>query len=75
VEQLPPLDHENLAVAALLGGMFSTLSSFEVACVPIGDSNRYLVVDPSVAEQVWIWSKNGDELPVIISKLALSEGA
>lgn len=73
VEQLPPLDSENLAVAALLGGMFSTLSSREVACVPVGSSNRYLVVDPVVAERVWAWSKSGDSLGTIVSRLALAE--
>jgi hypothetical protein len=43
--------------------------------VPVGSSYRYLVVDPSVAERVWVWSKSGDDLPAIVSKLAMSEGA
>jgi hypothetical protein len=62
VDELPPLDEDNLAVAALLGGLFSTLSEQEVACVPIGDSNRYLMVDPQIAEYVWSWSKEGESL-------------
>ncbi len=75
VEQLPPLDQENLAVAALLGGLFSTLASREVACVPIGTTNRYIVVDPGVAERVWGWSKAGRELPAIVSRLAATEAS
>jgi hypothetical protein len=74
VEQIPPLDSENLAVAALLGGMFSTLSGSEVACVPVSNSKRYLVVDPAVAERVWAWSKSGDSVGTIVSRLTASEG-
>ena len=73
VQQIPPLDGENLAVAALLGGMFSALSGREVACVPIGSSKRYLVVDPMVAERVWAWSKSGETVGAIVSRLALAE--
>jgi hypothetical protein len=73
VDELPPLDEDNLAVAALLGGLFSTLSEQEVACVPIGDSNRYLMVDPQIAEYVWSWSKDGESLGQIISRLERTE--
>jgi hypothetical protein len=69
VDELPPLDEDNLAVAALLGGLFSTLSENEVACVPIGNSNHYLVVDPQIAEYVWGWSKDGESLGQIIARL------
>ena len=75
VEHIPPLDSENLAVAALLGGMFSTFSGSEVACVPVAASRRYLVVDSAVAERVWTWAKNGDGLGAIVSRLSSSEGA
>ena len=75
VEKLPPLDQENLAVAALLGGVLSTLCSREVACVPVATDNRYLVVDPSIAERVWAWFKGGNNLATIISKLAAPEGS
>lgn len=75
VDKLPPLDQENLAVAALLGGVLSTLCSREVACVPAGDDNRYLVVDPNIAERVWSWFKNGDSVAEIVSKLAIPEGS
>jgi hypothetical protein len=70
VEGLPPLDEDNLAVAALLGGIFSTLSGSEVACVPMVRTNKYLVVDPGIAETVWGWSKSGDNLATVVSKLS-----
>ena len=73
VDGLPPLDEDNLAVAALLGGMFSTLCSTEVACVPISHSTRYIMVDPRIAEQVWGWSKEGESLASISGKLAASQ--
>jgi membrane protein YqaA with SNARE-associated domain len=70
VEGLPPLDEDNLAVAALLGGLFSTLCTIEVACVPIARTARYMMVDPRIAEQVWTWAKEGESLAAIASKLA-----
>jgi hypothetical protein len=73
VQELPPLDRDNLAVAALLGGLFSTLCGQEVACVPIGASGKYIMVDPAVAEKVWGWSKGGDDLAAIVSKLESEE--
>lgn len=75
VDELPPLDADNLAVAALLGGMFSTLSEQEVACVPIGETNSYLMVDPQIAEYVWSWSKEGEPLGQIISRLEAAGSA
>ncbi|HEX7478241.1 MAG TPA: hypothetical protein VF331_10575 [Polyangiales bacterium] len=75
VEGLPPLDEDNLAVAALLGGMFSTLCAAEVACVPIARTTKYIMVDPRIAEQVWAWSKSGDSLATIASKLSSPEAA
>lgn len=73
VDGLPPLDEDNLAVAALLGGMFSTLSTTEVACVPLGRSSKYMMVDPRIAEQIWTWAKDGDTIPTISSKLAAAQ--
>lgn len=73
VEGLPPLDDDNLAVAALLGGMFSTLTGAEVACVPLARSSKYIMVDPRIAEQVWAWSKSGDSLATIASRLGSPE--
>lgn len=75
VEGTAPLDDEDLAIAALLGGLFSTLVGQEVACVPIGEGSRYLMVDPSIAEEVWSWSRAGEDLPGIVSRLAPSEAA
>ena len=72
VDALPPLDGDNLAVAALLGGLFSTLCGSEVACVPLARSSKYIMVDPSVAEQIWTWSKGGESLASIASKLAVT---
>ena len=69
VEGLPPLDEDNLAVAALLGGLFSTLCTTEVACVPLARTAKYMMVDPLVAERVWAWSKSGENLASIASKL------
>jgi hypothetical protein len=73
VDGLPPLDEDNLAVAALLGGLFSTLCSTEVACVPIGRTASYMMVDPRIAEQVWTWAKEGESLASISSKLAATQ--
>jgi hypothetical protein len=73
VDGLPPLDEDNLAVAALLGGMFSTLCATEVACVPISHSTRYVMVDPRIAEQIWAWSKEGESLASISSKLTATQ--
>ncbi len=70
VEGVPPLDDDNLAVAALLGGMFSTLCDTEVACVPLAEPTKYIMVEPSVAEQVWAWSKAGRALGEIIASLS-----
>ncbi len=70
----PDLDDDNLGVAALLGGIFSELAGREVACVPTDRQGRFVLVDPTVAEQVWSWSKGGDDLPAILGKLT-AEGA
>ena len=64
-----PLDSDHLACAALLGGLFSRLSGSEVACVPVTEAGRYLMVDPGIAERIWNWSREGDDLGVILSKL------
>ena len=73
VDGLPPLDEDNLALAALLGGMFSTLCKVEVACVPLSQSAQYLVVDPSIAEHIWAWSKSGESLSAIVGRLGRGE--
>ena len=68
VDQLPVLDDDHLGVAALLGGVFSVLASHEVACVPV-DHGRFVLVDPSIAEQVWLWSRDGQDVPSIVARL------
>jgi len=74
VTHLPALDEDQLGVAALLGGLVSALADAEVACVPVGQS-RFLVVDPSVAEQIWTWSREGADLPTLVAHLAAPEAA
>lgn len=74
VDNPPELDGENLGVAALLGGVFSALADAEVACAPLGGA-RYLVCDWTIAEQVWLWAKDGAEVGTIIDQLVLSEAS
>lgn len=66
----PALDDAHLGVAALLGGLFSALADRDVACVPVGSDGTFLLVDPSVAAQVWRWSRAGDAIPAIVARLA-----
>ncbi|MDH5491197.1 MAG: hypothetical protein OEY14_04535 [Myxococcales bacterium] len=68
VEDVPLLDEGQLALAALLGGLFSALSERDVACVPV-DGERFLIVSPTIAEQVWTWAAEGAELAAIIDSL------
>ena len=70
VDGLPPLDEHNLPVPALPGGLFPPLSKSEVACVPVARTSKYVMVDPSVAEQVWAWSKGGENLAAITARLS-----
>ena len=65
---LPSLDERQLAAAALLGGFASGLSGREVACVPVADQ-RFLVVDPTVADTVWKLARGGAKLPELVAKL------
>jgi hypothetical protein len=66
----PVLDAERLGLAALLGGMLTSLGGQDVACVPVTSGARFVVVHPGVAETVWGWAKEGLELSSIISRLA-----
>lgn len=70
LDGLPHLDADHLAVAALLGGLFSAMAKREVACVPIGQDGKFLLCDPQIAEQVWNWSRGGDDIGAIVSRLA-----
>jgi len=38
-------------------------------------TTKYMMVDPRIAEQVWTWSKSGDNLATIASKLSSPEAA
>lgn len=64
----PSLDTDRLGLAALLGGLLTSLGGRDVACVPVA-SNRFVVVHPSIAETVWGWAKEGAELGQIVSRL------
>lgn len=68
---LPELDADHLAIAALLGGLFSAIARHEVACVPVTTDGRFLLVDPHIAEQVWNWSRGGDDIPTIVGRLGV----
>jgi hypothetical protein len=65
----PELDEDHLGVAALLGGLFSEITGREVACVPTDRDGGFILVDPTVAEQVWAWSKSGDGVGAILQKM------
>ncbi len=65
----PDLDPGKLGLASLLGGMLTSLSGRDIACVPVS-SGRFVVVHPSVAEQVFSWSQDGSDLAQIVAKLS-----
>ncbi len=69
VDDPPQLDEERLALAALLGGALSAASGRDVACVPLPEQ-RFLVVAPAVAEQIWRWAHEGAGLLDILGRLA-----
>lgn len=75
MDDLPALDDDHLGVAALLGGVFTALGGRDVACVPVSNAGLFLLVAPSVAQQVWKWSRAGDDVPTIVGRLAAPEGA
>lgn len=74
LEHAPSIDDRALGVAALLGGVFSRLADDEVACVPVA-GDRFVLVDPEVAEEVWGWARSGEDLPRIVARLGMKEGA
>lgn len=70
LSQLPILDDGSLGIAALLGGVFTELFGDEVACVPIGsEMGTFVLLHPSVAQDVWAWSKEGLDLGSIVARL------
>lgn len=74
LEEAPSIDDRRLGVAALLGGVFSSMADREVACVPV-DDDRFIIVDPAIAEQVWSWTRGGEGVAGIVGRLAVQEGA
>jgi hypothetical protein len=38
--------------------------------VPVSQDGLFLLVDPSIAQQVWKWSRAGDGVPAIVERLA-----
>jgi hypothetical protein len=70
LEGAPQLDGERLGLAALLGGMLTSLGGRDVACVPAHESGRFVIVHPAIAETVWTWTKEGSSLGEVISRLA-----
>lgn len=69
LEGAPSLDNERLGLAALLGGLLTSLGGRDIACVPV-DGSRFVIVHPSIAEAVWSWSKDGKDLASVIARLA-----
>ncbi len=70
LEGAPQLDVDQLGLSALLGGMLTALSGHDTACVPVSGSARFVVVHPSVAQQVFGWAKEGQTLGQIVQRLA-----
>jgi hypothetical protein len=66
----PLLDGDRLGLAALLGGMLTSLGGRDVACVPVAAGAHFVIVHPSIAETIWGWAKEGADLPQIVARLA-----
>jgi hypothetical protein len=70
IEGAPQLDNDRLGLAALLGGLLTSLGGRDIACVPVNDGSRFVVVHPSIAEAVWTWTKEGKSLSDVVARLA-----
>lgn len=70
VEQAPEIDTEQLALAALLGGLFSSVTERDVACVPVTEAAQFILVAPPIAETVWGWARDGEDITTIAARLA-----
>jgi hypothetical protein len=75
VEHAPAIDTEQLALAALLGGLFSSVTGRDVACVPVGETAEFILVAPAIAETVWGWARAGQDVAGIVARLAPEAGA
>jgi hypothetical protein len=67
----PSLDPDHLALAALLGGLMSSLAQREAACVPLDGDGAFLMCDPHIAEEVWSWSRHGRSIAEVVGALAV----
>jgi len=74
IEQAPMIDTEQLALAALLGGLFSSVTGRDVACVPVGENVEFILVAPAIAETVWGWARAGENVAGIVSRLSVAGG-
>jgi hypothetical protein len=73
--QAPALDPDHLAMAALLGGLMSSLAQREAACVPLDAQGAFLMCDPHHAEEIWGWSRQGKSIAEIVGALVSEAGA
>jgi hypothetical protein len=71
---MPVLDDAQLGVAALLGGIFTSLGGREVACVPVSGA-KFLLVDPGIADHVWNWAQEGSSIAGIVDRLTQGDAA
>ena len=70
VAEAPGIDADQLALAALLGGLFSSITGRDVAAVPVSEEAEFVLVAPPIAETVWGWARGGDDLATIVARLA-----
>jgi hypothetical protein len=74
VLEAPELDEAQLGLAALLGGVFTSLGSREVACVP-AEVAKFVLVDPGIADVVFRWAQEGAGVAGIIANLVAGDVA
>ena len=65
----PENDEYGLTLSALLGGVMSSLSGQDVACVPVADK-RYLLVAAEIAEEVWGWAQEAESVADVVARLS-----
>jgi len=70
----PAHDEHGLAVSALLGGLMSTLGGSDAACVPVADGS-FLLVAADIAEEVWGWAQEAEDVGALVARLAPGGGA
>lgn len=65
----PAHDEHGLAVSALLGGLMSSLGEADAACVPVADGS-FLLVAAEIAEEVWGWAQDAENVGALVARLA-----